>query len=285
MATAPASGRIEEVEGDVAAGHHAVGEFLFLHDRHDVAVGQRREVRGIGGYIGDGNGDIELAAHAAAGAHEPPDDMVAGPAAEKPGADGVGDRVAALGERGERGVEPQHHARDFDAVGSDQMQRRIEDAHVDVVVAVEQIDEGHGDVAVRERRDRGRGLVAGREQAEIDLAAVGRVAADLVARGIVALADDRFAEGIVGQADVGPHHDIAAVVERGDLALELRAAVGGVDLRLGLHDVGGGGHASPRTALCDTQARSMGVGGSAAALGRVLSRRKSGRLAAVLQTA
>jgi hypothetical protein len=43
------------------------------------------------------------------------------------------------------------------------MQRRIEDAHVDVVVAAERIDEGHGDVAVCERRDRGLGLVAGRE--------------------------------------------------------------------------------------------------------------------------
>jgi ApbE superfamily uncharacterized protein (UPF0280 family) len=43
------------------------------------------------------------------------------------------------------------------------MQRRIEDAHVDVIVAVELIDEGHGDVAVRQRRDRGVGLVAGRE--------------------------------------------------------------------------------------------------------------------------
>lgn len=91
--------------------------------------------------------------------------MIVGPGAENviPAADSVGDRVAAVGERGERGVEPVHHARDFDVVGSDQMQRRIEDAHVDVIVEVELIDEGHGDVAVRERRDRGVGLVAGRE--------------------------------------------------------------------------------------------------------------------------
>jgi hypothetical protein len=159
------SGRIEEVECDVAVGHQAVSEGLLLSDCHDVAIGQRREVRGLSEYIGVCNGDIELAAHAAAGTHEPPNDMIVGPAAENdiPAADSVGDRVAAVGERGERGVERLHHARDFDVVGSDQMQRRIEDAHVDVIVAVELIDEGHGDVAVRERRDRGVGLVAGRE--------------------------------------------------------------------------------------------------------------------------
>ena len=38
----------------------------------------------------------------------PPHDMIVGPGAENviPAADSVGDRVAAVGERGERGVEP-----------------------------------------------------------------------------------------------------------------------------------------------------------------------------------
>jgi hypothetical protein len=107
----------------------------------------------------------------------------------------------------------------------------------------EQIGVRHGDVAVRQRRDRRRGLVAVREQTEMDLATMRRIAADFVAGGIVTLADDGAALRVIGVAQVGPHHDVAAILQRSDLAVELGcAAVGGVDLRPGLHEVGGGGH-------------------------------------------
>jgi len=62
-----------------------------------------------------------------------------------------------------------------------------------------------------------------------------RIAADFVAGGIVTLADDGAALRVIGEAQVGPYHDVAAILQRSDLAVELgRAAVGGVDLRPGL---------------------------------------------------
>ena len=86
-------------------------------------------------------------------------------------------------------------------------------------------------------------MVPARELAELDLAAVVCLAADLVSGGIVALANDGAAVVVIGAALVGLDHDVAAVLQRSDVALELiLVAVAGVDLRLGFHEVGGGGH-------------------------------------------
>ena len=121
--------------------------------------------------------EIELRAHHPRGAHRPRHDLGVGP-----GTEGIGDDIAAVGERGQRREERLGQSI-LDQVGSDKMQRRIENMHRDVAVAEEQIGVRHGDVAVRQRRDRRPGLVAVREQAEMDLATMRRLAADFVAGG------------------------------------------------------------------------------------------------------
>ena len=177
--------------------------------------------------------EIELVAHVAGGAHSPPHDLGVGSLGER-----VGDDIAAVGKRGQRGVERLVRPM-VDIVLPDKMQRRIENMHVDIAVAGEQIDERHGDVAVRQGGDRGPELVPVRELAEIDLPA------HLVAGGIVTLADDGLAMRVVGVAQVGPHYDVAAILQRSDLAFELVfAAIRGVDLRGGIPEPRGRGHLS-----------------------------------------
>jgi hypothetical protein len=124
----------------------------------------------------------------------------------------VGHGVAAGGQGGDGRIERLARP-DVDGVVPDQVQRGRINAHPDIVVAAEAIDERDSDVAVGQARDRGRELVSVVEPAELD------VAADLVACNVVALPEDGGALGVMRPPAIGPGHDLAAVEQADDLAV------------------------------------------------------------------
>jgi hypothetical protein len=85
-------------------------------------------------------------------------------------------------------------------------------------------------------RDRGFRISSCDRPAELDLAA------DLVAGVVVSLPDDGVAAGVEREALVVPDDDITAIVESGDLAVDLVSGSRGVGLGRCFPKMGGRGH-------------------------------------------
>src|SRR5262249_33086449 len=95
--------------------------------------------------------DIELGAHKPVGAHDAPEDIFVDAAG------GIGVEVVDVYEGGDRWLEGQVRSR-VDSVEPDRIQRGIENAHIDIRVAGNRLDEGDRDVSVGQVGDRRRGL-------------------------------------------------------------------------------------------------------------------------------
>jgi hypothetical protein len=129
------AGRSEDAEADVAV--RCAAKKLVLIDRHEVAVGQRGELRQVSIVILIV--DIELSAHHSGGAHDPRDDIgVIGETGggDIPDAGRIGDDVAAVGKSGEGRIIRLFRVRGVNSVGPEEIQCGTENAHVDIHVEV-----------------------------------------------------------------------------------------------------------------------------------------------------